>query len=362
MKLSCFVWVALLAWSGTIVPLAGQPSEADRKQFAATKAKAEKGDTEAQIGLASLYSRGIGVARDPAKAAKWLRRAADQGAARAQCLLGLCYANGDGVKMDKHEAARWLQQAADQGLGEAQFDLGLCYAKGDGVDRDPVAAVTWYRKAAIQGLPDAQYELGNSYLEGNGVPKDIPEGVKWVRVAAERGFGAAQNTLGLCYSKGKGVTKDYVEAYKWFNLAAAHGGEQGDDARVNLAMAERFLKPEQVAEGQRLAREFRPREKTEAQESASPPVQATPKAPPATNNAALPAIGSNAGFVNVTAPDETCEIFVDGKFVGNAPARVRMPAGSHLVEVKKPGFKDYRREVTTSPGSDLTLRAVLEKQ
>jgi len=369
MKFNRSIGVLLLLVAGSVVQLPGQPTDAERKQFEAIKARADKGDSEAQLSVFFRYANGNGVAKDPAKATKYLRKAAEQGLARAQCLLGLAYANGEGVKKpDKVEAARWLRKAAEQGSAEAQFDLGMCYANGDGVAKNAGEAVVWYRKAADQDLPDAQCELGNCYLEGNGVPKDIPEGVKWTRLAAEQGFAQAQNTLGLCYTKGRGVTKDNVEAYKWFNLAAAKGDERADDAKVNLAAAERFLTPEQVAEGQRLAREFKPHKTSTAGESASPPAQAGP--PPSGGRtgqasawdapSALKAI--KTGLVTVKAEDESYEIFVDGTFVGNTPAKVKLAEGAHVVEVKKPGFKDYRKQIKITEGSELSLRAVLEKQ
>jgi TPR repeat protein len=249
MKFNCWFGALLIVLVASAVQSPGQTTDAERKQFQSVKARADKGDADAQLGVAALYASGHGVARDPVKSAKYIRKAAEQGSARAQCLLGLAYSSGDGVKPDKAEAARWLRRAADQGLAEAQFDLGMCYANGDGLAKNPVGAVEWYRKAAAQDLADAECEIGNCYLEGNGVPTDIPEGLKWIRQAADRGFAPAQNTLGLCYSKGKGVAKDYVEAYKWFNLAAAKGGDIADDVRINLAAAERFLKPEQVARG-----------------------------------------------------------------------------------------------------------------
>jgi TPR repeat protein len=349
MKFSLLSAVLLWLLAATAVSLSAQPTDAERKQFKDVSALASKGDAEAQLALASLYARGIGVDKDQGKAVKWCRKAAEQGLARAQCLLGLYYASGEGIKKrDKLESARWLRRAADQGLAEGQYNLGLCYASGDGVDRNPAEAAAWFRKAADQALPEAESELGNCYLEGTGVPTDIPEGLKWTRRAAEQGFAAAQNTLGLCYSKGTGVTKDYVEAYKWFNLAAAKGGELGNDARVNLAMAERFLTPEQVAEGQRLARDFQPHKSSSPGTGSSPP-------------SAAPAAPGN-GFVNVNASDDSCEIYVDGGFVGNAPARVKLTAGTHVVQVKKPGYKDYRRQIQITEGSELTLRAVLEKQ
>ena len=367
MKFNRWLGVLLFLLVSSAVPLPGQTTDAERKQFEVVKARADKGDAEAQLSVASHYANGDGVVRDPVKAAKYLRKAAEQGSARAQCRLGLNYAAGDGVKPDKTEAARWLYRAADQGFAEAQFDLGLCYANGDGVAKNAVEAVAWYRKAADQGLPDAEGELGNCYLEGSGVPTDIPEGVKWTRKAAEQGFALAQNTLGLCYSKGRGVARDYVEAYKWFNLAAGKGGDTADDAKVNLAAAERFLKPEQVAEAQRLAREFKPRKTSVPGGTLTQPGQADSgpagrKTGQTSSAESASAQAFKTGFVNVMAADESYEIFVDGAFVGNTPAKVKLAEGAHVVEVKKAGFKDYRKQIKITEGSELTLRAVLEQQ
>ena len=367
MKFNGWLGILLLVLAASALQSPGQTTDVERKQFAAIKARADKGDADAQLSVASLYTSGTGVARDPVKAAKYIRKAAEQGLARAQCLLGLAYSSGDGVKMDKTEAARWLRRGADQGLAEAQFDLGLCYANGDGVVNDPVQAVDWYRKAAAQGLVGAECELGNCYLEGNGVPTDIPEGVKWIREAAERGFAPAQNTLGLCYSKGRGVTKDYVEAYKWYDLAAAKGGDVADEARISMAAAQRFMKPEEVAKAQQLASEFKPR-KTSAPGEASTQTNQTALAStsretgPTDTAWATPARLLKTGLVRVTAEDESYEIYVDGAFVGNTPANVKLMEGTHVIEVKKPGFKDYRRQIKISDGCELTLRAVLEKQ
>ena len=121
---------------------------------------------------------------------------------------------------------------------------------------------------------------------------------------------------------------------------------RADDARLYLAAVERNLTPEQIAEGQRLAREFRPGKASSPSESPASPSRA----------------GANTGFVNVSAADDACEVFVDGAFVGNTPAKVKLPAGAHLVEVRKPGFKDYQRQLQVSEGSELNLRAVLEKK
>ena len=358
----------LLLVVSTAFPVLAQPSASERQHFDSIRAKADKGDADAQLALAFCYANGTGVNPDPGKAFKWLRKAAEQGQAKAQCLLGLRYSSGDGVKPDKLEAVRWLRRSADQGLPEAQYDLGMCYANGEGIRPNIQEAAAWYRKAAEQGLPDAQCELGNCFLEGTGVPRDLPEGVAWTRKAAEQGFARAQNILGLCYLKGTGLAKDPVQAYKWFNLAAAAGGPLTDDAKVNLAAAQRYLSPEQVAEAQRLASEFKPQKE---------PLDKAASTSTGTNSAPVRLTGSGAGTnspgistgaaeptgtVTVKAEDDSYEIYADGAFVRNTPAKIKLAAGAHLIEVKRTGYQDYQRQIQVSGGSELTLRATLERK
>ena len=342
-------------WLGTLLPMHAQESAADRRRIDDIKARADKGDAEAQIELSALYTTGNGVPKDLVKAAKLHRKAAEQGNARGECLLGLDYVDGLGVKKNLTEGVHWLRKAADQGLAGAQFDLAMCYAGGDIEGRSVVDAAEWFRKAADQGLPQAQAALGNCYIEGNGVPKSIPDGIKWTRKAAEQGNPGAQQALGICYTKGKGVATNYVEAYKWLALAAAKDNQNSDDVKVNLSMAERFMTPEQIAEGQKLASEFVP-SKGDVQPAVTGPASAKPGGAPGSASEA------RMGLVNVTAADETQEIYVDGAFVGNAPAKLKLAEGPHVIEVKKAGFRDYRKQVQVSGGSELTLHVVLDKQ
>jgi S1-C subfamily serine protease len=117
--------------------------------------------------------------------------------------------------------------------------------------------VRWYRKAAEQNLALAQFHLGLCYCDGQGVAKDYEAGVKWYRKAAEQNLALAQFFLGCCYYYGEGVAKDYVEAYKWNLLASAQGDEGAKKVTTPL---ETIMTREQIAEGQKLARSFRPRE------------------------------------------------------------------------------------------------------
>ena len=70
------------------------------------------------------------------------------------------------------------------------------------------------------------------------------------------GRARAQALLGSMYVQGQGVPQDYVLAHKWVNLAAAQGGETGDIAVKTRDLVANEMTPEQIAEAQRLAREW----------------------------------------------------------------------------------------------------------
>jgi TPR repeat protein len=114
-----------------------------------------------------------------------------------------------------------------------------------------------FREHAELGNADAQYALGIAYGELNGglggVQEDNTEALKWYRKAAEQGLADAQNYLGVMYTYGEGVPKDYIVAYMWFNLAAAQGYE---NAKVNNGFISKRMSKEQIAEAQKLSREW----------------------------------------------------------------------------------------------------------
>jgi uncharacterized protein len=74
-------------------------------------------------------------------------------------------------------------------------------------------------------------------------------------MAAEQGDPEAQFTLGLMYFNGTGVERDDVLAHMRFNLAAGQGNQDGVRAR---ARAVARMRPDQISQAQRLAREWKP--------------------------------------------------------------------------------------------------------
>ncbi len=142
--------------------------------------------------------------------------------------------------------------------GGAQYNLGIMYKNGWGVTQDYGAALRWYRKAAKQDYSTAQVNLGTMYKNGWGVTQNYAAALKWFRKAANQGEALAQMKLGLMYNDGLGVTQDYVQAHMWYNLAAAQGDK---DTRKFLDWIAEKMTPTQIAEAQRLAREWKPKGK-----------------------------------------------------------------------------------------------------
>ncbi|MBN4047995.1 sel1 repeat family protein [bacterium AH-315-O15] len=118
------------------------------------------------------------------------------------------------------------------------------------------AGIAEWRVEANAGDASSQWVLGYYYENGRGVPQDHAQAMSWYRKAAEQGHVLAQVNLGFAYANGQGVPQDYVEAHKWLNLAASRGTpsqERYAEARDALAAK---MTPAQIAEAQKLAREW----------------------------------------------------------------------------------------------------------
>jgi uncharacterized protein len=129
-------------------------------------------------------------------------------------------------------------------------DAAAAYRKGD-----YAAALGIIRPLAEEGNVAAQFNLGVMYQLSHGVPQDNEAAVSWYRKAAEQGLAEAQYNLGVMYANGEGVAQDYAAAHMWFNLAAASRNKNAVKARDIVAAQ---LTPAQIAEAQKLAREWKP--------------------------------------------------------------------------------------------------------
>jgi TPR repeat protein len=240
----------------------------------------QRGADAGNVNDQNMLARFLCHCKDPEDRAESVRvflQAAEHGYAPAQYNVAWMYDGGFGLrglgpKQDYAEAVRWYKKAAEQGLAHAQFNLGTMYDKGDGVAQDHAEAVKWYRVAAVQGFWKAQYNLALKYDKGQGVAQDHTEAAKLFRQAADRGFYKAQFNLGVKYITGRGVAQDYVQALMWITLAAAQVANSfrwdENDSRARDSCEKKCINlrdkiadkinPTQIAEAQRLAREWKP--------------------------------------------------------------------------------------------------------
>lgn len=219
----------------TVAPSTQAVAETAEQEFQKTLKKAEDGDLEAQLKVASAYLEGLeGVSVDAAKGANWYQKAALQGSPKAQNNLGDLYQKGEGVTEDHARAVELYAKAAEAGLAEAQSNLARMYAKGLGVKKDENLAMEWWSKAAAQNHVGAMRNIGVMYYNGYGVKVDFEKAVHWFRKAADQGHAASQFALGWAYAQGKGVPQDNGKAIEWYQKAAGQGQE---DAQYYLGLA-----------------------------------------------------------------------------------------------------------------------------
>jgi len=123
------------------------------------------------------------------------KRAAARGVPEGQILLGRCYLEGIGIHKDEAMGASWIRKAAEKGHPLAQIGLGTLCFSGIGVPKSEAEGAMWIRKAAERGHAEAQMMLAELYLSGTGVPEDKAMAEKWLRNAAKQGLDVAKDML-----------------------------------------------------------------------------------------------------------------------------------------------------------------------
>ncbi len=89
---------------------------------------------------------------------------------------------------------------------------------------------------------------------------DYATALRLFRPLGEQGNASAQYNLGVMYALGQGVPRDNVQAYMWFDLSARYleGLERDRMVQIRDVIAS-DMTPAQIAEAQRLAREWKPK-------------------------------------------------------------------------------------------------------
>jgi len=192
---------------------------------------AEKGNVDAQVFLAFLYSHGTleeplndeikkNIPYNEKLALKWLKKSSKNDF-ESMYQLGLVYSTGKlGVNKNEKEALKYYQEASKKGHSSAMYNIGNMYKDGRG-------GLKINYKKAIQHYKDAEkttYEIGK-YLGKN-----------------THHSKAIYNTGYLYYQGGHGIKRNLHLAYKYFKQASIYGENDGLIAMMALCKENPSLK------------------------------------------------------------------------------------------------------------------------
>ncbi len=183
--------------------------------------------------------------------------------------------------------------------------------------------------------------------EGNGPPFHITCSIdtKWSRcfpLPKGESFDARREKRGLLvyYADDKGKLRGQLYTY--------------------VASEAKPTTPEPAAQAQTQPGQNQPAQAQPAQPqpSPAPTASAAPASTAATTPVSAPAVEVKCSF---SSTPSGADITLDGRFVGSTPSVLNLSTGKHVVVVSTPGFAEWKRDLTVSPGSELTVNAVLEK-
>lgn len=180
---------------------------------------AEKGDQYAQLKLAYMLEKGLGIPMDPVAALRWLTASAEQGNTLSDYLLGQFYQSGALGAPDYALAKEWYQKAAQQ-MPQALVALGFI---AETVDDNYARALDTYQQASSRGDLIADYDLALMYMYGKGIPVDYTKAHSLFKQAADQGMANALNQLGVMAFYGLGQERNNEEALSFYKKAAALG-------------------------------------------------------------------------------------------------------------------------------------------
>jgi hypothetical protein len=206
--------------------------------FAEAMKNVGQGDMRAMTLLGELFSNGLGVPQDDAKAAKWYQLAADRGDRDAMFALAIFHMTRRGGLHDRNEAAKLFAAAAKLGHSAAAYDLGLLYLEGQQFPQDFRRAAELFTQASQEGNSEAQYALATLYRDGKGVPLDLAESTRLLGAAALADNVDAQVEYAIALFNGTGLDKkDEVTAAALFRRAALRGSPVAQNRLARLLMA-----------------------------------------------------------------------------------------------------------------------------
>lgn len=264
------------------VPIAQLPNELHDRYISELKADAppaelralaEAGNAQAQYIYALRHTAyapaDLQIVNDQTIAFTWMNKAAENRHARAMSVIALYYARGLGVAKDEAKAADWATKAADKGQPMGYRILGDL-AKAEAEMIKPIKgapdfarvqaareqrlsqAYTQYLRGANAGDRHSLRELAKAYETGQpGLPQNYRLSVDYYTRAALRRDARSIRILTDRYESGDKTPVDFAQAYAW-RLILIELEDNAEDI-AKLGQLEKKMKLEQVQAGQELA-------------------------------------------------------------------------------------------------------------
>uniref|UniRef100_A0A8C0GGJ9 SEL1L2 adaptor subunit of SYVN1 ubiquitin ligase n=1 Tax=Chelonoidis abingdonii TaxID=106734 RepID=A0A8C0GGJ9_CHEAB len=224
---------------------------------------AEKGSHKGQTALGFMFSYGIGMEYNQAKALVYYTFGSLGGNLISQMILGYRYwvginvprnceaaltnyrkvaffskqstlekvrlmeksenlsSNNDFLDWDVHQYYKFLAERGDTQI-QVMYKAKILFS-GKNVDFWGQDTFYYFLKAAKAGNTHGMAFLGKVRITFHEINLNYTEAFKYFHIAAEKGLADAQLQLGIMYHSGSGVRKDYKLAFKYFYLASQNG-------------------------------------------------------------------------------------------------------------------------------------------
>ena len=149
---------------------------------------AEANEPRAQIALSQLYSGTLygDFRRNYKKSFKWMEAAANQGDTDAEIAMAEMYTRGEVVPMNAKKAKTWYEKGAAKGDLDGLNGLARLYRYGSGVRKDQEKAFDYYQQASLEGHTRSQVGLGMAYRDARGVKKNLVYAYAWLLIASSK--------------------------------------------------------------------------------------------------------------------------------------------------------------------------------
>ena len=200
----------------------------DKAAVAVLSDLAKKNYPQAVVAMGQVYSYGIDVPQNFAKAKEYYNQAIKLGCQGVDAALRDC-----NKRQGYASRIAQIREGAKKGDAKSYGELGWCYANGVVVDFSNDRAIECFNLGAEKNDALSMYELGVRHYIGYGVKRDVNKAVKLFEKAAQAGNVDAQYQMALIYDEATPLAKDNAKAVNWYDKAVA---QNHDAALYNVAL------------------------------------------------------------------------------------------------------------------------------